>query len=133
MGWLFSFFGRIGRGRFWGGVAMQILMMVVFAGAAMAVQFAVAGPESLTATNELGEPQPQFSPVAMAILGVGYILVLWSSLAVAVKRAHDRGKSGWWILIMLVPIVGFIWWLVDLGILEGQEGPNKYGPDPQQA
>ena len=55
----------------------------------------------------------------------------WIYLAGSIKRAHDRGKSGWWILITLIPIAGFIWWLIDLGIFEGQKGPNKYGPDPR--
>ena len=56
---------------------------------------------------------------------------LWVYLAGSVKRAHDRGKSGWWLLLSLVPLVGAIWWLVDLGILEGEEGENRFGPDPR--
>jgi uncharacterized membrane protein YhaH (DUF805 family) len=84
--------------------------------------------------NELGQPQIDFTnPAAMPawiIYGVWLVLGLWWSLAVGVKRCHDRGKSGWWMLVTLIPIVGFIWWLVDLGILEGQEGENRWGPNP---
>jgi len=68
---------------------------------------------------------------AYIVYGVGSLLSLWIGLAVYVKRCHDRGKSGWWLLLMLIPFVGIIWWLVDLGILEGQQGANKYGPDPR--
>jgi len=51
-------------------------------------------------------------------------------LAVYTKRWHDRNKSGWWSLILLIPIVGPIWMLVELGFLRGTEGTNNYGPDP---
>jgi uncharacterized membrane protein YhaH (DUF805 family) len=51
-------------------------------------------------------------------------------LAVAAKRWHDRGKSGWWTLIVLVPFIGGIWMFVEAGCLRGTVGPNNYGPDP---
>jgi len=47
-----------------------------------------------------------------------------------VKRYHDRDKSGWWILILFIPLVGFIWFLIELGCLPGTPGPNRFGPDP---
>lgn len=65
-----------------------------------------------------------------AIYGLVSLLLLWPFLAVAIKRWHDRDKSGWWMLIILVPIVGVIWVLVELGFLPGTAGPNQYGPDP---
>jgi hypothetical protein len=46
------------------------------------------------------------------------------------KRYHDRDKSAWWILICLLPIIGGIWQLIELGCLRGTEGSNDYGPDP---
>jgi uncharacterized membrane protein YhaH (DUF805 family) len=60
-------------------------------------------------------------------------LSLWWYFAISVKRMHDRGRSGWWVLLMFLlsfVLIGSIWWLVDLGILEGEEGPNKWGPNP---
>lgn len=60
---------------------------------------------------------------------------LWSlatvipGLAVAIRRLHDIGKSGWWILIGLIPIVGVIW-LVVLYAKESQGEDNKYGSMP---
>ena len=55
---------------------------------------------------------------------------IYLALALYAKRWHDRDKSGWWSLIGLVPFIGAIWILVELGILEGTRGPNQYGPDP---
>lgn len=57
--------------------------------------------------------------------------LLWPAAAVAVKRLHDRGRSGWTYLFILVPIAGPIWFLIDAGCLDGNEGPNQYGPDPK--
>lgn len=57
--------------------------------------------------------------------------ILWVALANDVKRAHDRGKSGWFLLIALIPIVGGIWFSIELGFLLGTPGPNEYGKVPQ--
>jgi len=51
-------------------------------------------------------------------------------LAVAVRRLHDVGKSGWFYFIALIPIIGAIWLLV-LFCTEGQDGTNNYGTDPK--
>ena len=68
------------------------------------------------------------------ILGALFSLIaLWPSLAVYAKRWHDRGKSGWWTLIILIPIVGAIWMLVECGFLKGTDGANDFGADPVPA
>ncbi|MER7901141.1 DUF805 domain-containing protein [Streptomyces sp. NPDC096046] len=65
------------------------------------------------------------------ILGLIYSLaVLLPSLGVAVRRLHDTGRSGWWILIALIPLVGAIVLIVFLAS-EGKQEPNKYGPNPK--
>ncbi len=58
------------------------------------------------------------------------LALLYPGICIAIKRAHDRDKSGWWILIILIPLVGIIWYIVEFGCLRGTEGPNQYGPDP---
>ena len=65
------------------------------------------------------------------IVGFLYSLALLiPGIAVAIRRLHDTGKSGWWLLISLVPIVGVIVLIVFLAS-EGDPGPNEYGPpDP---
>lgn len=60
------------------------------------------------------------------------LAVLLPSLAVGVRRLHDTGRSGWWLLINLVPCVGWIVFLV-FAIQEGNAGDNAYGPDPKAA
>jgi uncharacterized membrane protein YhaH (DUF805 family) len=55
--------------------------------------------------------------------------LLIPSLAVGVRRLHDTDRSGWWLLIVLIPLVGAIVLLVFL-VLEGTKGDNRFGPDP---
>ncbi len=66
-------------------------------------------------------------------LGIIYSLaVLIPSLAVSVRRLHDTGRSGWWLLIGLVPILGWIVLLV-FAVQDSQPGANQYGPNPKGA
>jgi len=58
------------------------------------------------------------------------VIAIWVGLAIQIKRWHDRNKSGWWVLINLVPIIGPLWALVEVGFQRGTVGPNRYGPDP---
>ena len=58
------------------------------------------------------------------------VLLLWPAIAVSAKRWHDRDKSGWWVLLVLVPVVGWLWALFDNGFLRGTPGPNRFGPEP---
>jgi len=66
--------------------------------------------------------------------GLGLLSGLWSlivlipAIIVYIKRFHDRDKSGWWVLIGLIPIIGALWLLVELGFLKGTDGPNRFGP-----
>jgi len=64
------------------------------------------------------------------LLGTLYALVLLiPRLAVGVRRLHDVGKSGWMLLISLIPIIGAIWLLI-LFVADSNPGENKYGPNP---
>jgi uncharacterized membrane protein YhaH (DUF805 family) len=58
------------------------------------------------------------------------LATLIPSIAVAVRRLHDVGKSGFWYFIALIPLIGWIWLLVLL-CMEGQHGQNSYGEDPK--
>lgn len=73
------------------------------------------------------------SPMAFMGLQLVYgLAVIIPSIAVAVRRLHDIGKSGAWFFISLIPYIGTIWLLVLL-CLEGEEGENQYGADPKSA
>lgn len=108
---LFSFEGRIPRRIYWGytfGIYLALMLIII----AFDLMF---GPDS----------------DASAILTLlMYIPFLWMSLALQVKRWHDRDYSGWMILVGFIPIVGPIWSFVEVGCSRGTEGPNSYGADP---
>lgn len=55
-----------------------------------------------------------------------FIAWLWLQLATQVRRWHDRGKSGIWVLIKIIPVIGPIWALVELGFLPSV-GADPYG------
>ena len=107
-----GFSGRARRTEYW----MFVLFNIIFA--------IVAG----ILDNILG----------IAVPGVGYgplyglyvLAMLIPGLAVAVRRLHDTGKSGWMILIALIPLVGGIWLLVLLATDSSSE-ENEYGPNPK--
>ncbi|WP_347265748.1 DUF805 domain-containing protein [Paracoccus sp. (in: a-proteobacteria)] len=60
------------------------------------------------------------------------LAVLLPGLGVSVRRLHDIGRSGWWLLVILVPLVGWIVLLV-WHCTRGEGGPNRFGPDPLTA
>lgn len=93
----------------------------------------------------------RFHAIFFIIAGIVTIALIVSSIAVHIKRLHDRDKSGWWLLLFyLLPIIldGLdrmsgvplvfslpaaavsIWALVQFGFLRGTSGPNQYGPHP---
>jgi uncharacterized membrane protein YhaH (DUF805 family) len=119
---LFSFRGRINRAKFW----LAHLGVVVVEMIILAIVFSAAGLAS--ADFAQGKVDVGLGPsIIFAILAV---VVIWIGLALAVKRWHDRNKSAWWLLLPVVPVVGPIWAIVELGFLKGTTGPNSYGPDP---
>ena len=60
-----------------------------------------------------------------------YLAILIPTLAVVVRRLHDIGKSGWWICIGFIPLIGSIWLIVLLAT-DSQPGENQYGPNPKE-
>ena len=66
-------------------------------------------------------------PIAMLIVALGFII---PSIAVAVRRLHDTNRSGWWLLLGLIPLVNLV--LIYFYVVEGDRGPNQFGPDPKE-
>jgi uncharacterized membrane protein YhaH (DUF805 family) len=58
------------------------------------------------------------------------ILLIWVNLAIQIKRWHDLGKTGWWALVNLIPVIGWLIALIELGFVKGTAGPNRFGEDP---
>ena len=57
------------------------------------------------------------------------VLFILPSLSVCIRRLHDIGKSGWWYLLVLIPLVNLV--LIYVFILDSQPGVNQYGPNPK--
>ncbi|MEJ6636315.1 MAG: DUF805 domain-containing protein [Akkermansiaceae bacterium] len=110
---LFSFSGRVPRRIYWG---VTLLVTVVM----YAMMFGIFG------IDEEKEP----STIGLLIFLALLVPFFWISLAIGVKRWHDRDKSGWMTLVGMIPLVGPIWTLVECGCSRGTVGPNQYGPDP---
>ena len=116
MNMLFSFQGRIGRLQYWlttfGVIAFYVVVLMLL-GVSMSV-------DSTTA-------KPSLSSAALLIVCGTMIIGMWINLAAMARRYHDRNKSGWWFFICLVPIIGALWQLIELGFLSGTPGGNDYG------
>ena len=121
----FSFEGRIRRRTWLLGYVLPLIGISLL-GSALDIGFGFMSVVEV--------PTPDGFSYETQGVGVFSLLALvplfWGGLAGQVKRWHDRDKSGWWTLIALVPIIGGIWLLVELGILEGTRGANQYGSDP---
>jgi uncharacterized membrane protein YhaH (DUF805 family) len=107
-----NFTGRARREEYW----MFALFNFIFIIAIIAVSAGLSG-----ATE---------TPAFMALYFIYLLGIMIPSLAVAVRRLHDVGKSGWFYFIALIPFIGAIWLLV-LFVTEGDKGANQYGPDPK--
>ena len=110
-GSIFSFRGRIGRGRFWATILPLFLV-------SMGLNVAFA------ATGGRGEPA-----LLLFVAVVYFVFATWVAIATYVKRWHDLGMSGWMVLIMLIPFVNILV-LLYLGIAPGKAEPNRFGAAP---
>ncbi len=123
MNLLFGFSGRIGRAQWWL-AQLVVLVVIIFCAGAAGVVGARSGPVDPDAGLLGGAPL-----AILAIVLASVVLILWINLASCVKRFHDRGKSGFWVLIVLIPYIGQIWQVVECGFLAGTPGGNDYGGD----
>jgi uncharacterized membrane protein YhaH (DUF805 family) len=134
MSWLFSFNGRIPRLSYFGGIILlTVLTLIVYTAIALLVgmpQIPVTPPPGTPpAPTGASGPAPQVSIVPLLVMLPIWLLSTWAGFALAAKRFHDMGTSGWLSLLLLVPLVGFIVVLVLL-FKGGEPGSNQYGPAP---
>ena len=103
-----GFSGRARRTEYWMFVLFNVIITIVLQVISLAIQ-------------------------QVSILGAIYgLAVLIPGLAVGVRRLHDTGRSGWWLLIGLVPLIGAIVLIVFMAT-DGEPGDNAYGPNPKFA
>lgn len=114
---LFSFEGRIGRASYWIG---QILVGVLSLPAAYL--FFKASDWTLDWTK--------VDLQTWLIIAAMLAPITYMQFAIAGKRWHDRDKSAWWGCVFFIPFIGSIWYLLELGLLAGSKGDNRYGPPP---
>ena len=102
-----TFSGRARRKEYWLFVLFVVVVSLVANGIDMLLGFAELGP----------------------VYFIWGLVTLLPSLAVGARRLHDTGRSGWWLLLSLVPVLGWIV-LIVFFCIRGESGPNRFGPDP---
>lgn len=105
--WLYtSFKGRIGRKTFLLYFFLPFILLAVFAP---------------------NVPFHEMTIKDLILTVVMIVVILPCYCAGMAKRLHDRGQSGWWMLIAFIPLIGFLYTLIVMGILKGDETSNEYG------
>ena len=124
---LFGFNGRIGRGMWW--LAQVVGIPIIYlVGASLLVGLVAASPaETAQDLNIVLGASMIFILVAAFITGV------WINFSSTIQRYHDRGKSGFWSLMLFIPIIGPIWVIIECGFCSGEDGSNQWGPPPGAA
>lgn len=115
-----KFDGRATRSEYWYFILFYIILTFIV----VLLDTFVVNP-MLGATPE----QAVQGGILQVILALSLLI---PSIAVGVRRLHDIGKSGWWILVGLVPIIGALV-LIYFYVLDSQAGSNHYGPNPKGA
>jgi uncharacterized membrane protein YhaH (DUF805 family) len=122
---LFSFEGRINRGTFWKIILGSIVFVIGLGMLAAIVIPMLAGTETIPETRSEGAGGTIALLVAVLIYGAG----IWISFASGAKRWHDLDKSGWLVLLNIIPVIGFFTFLYT-GFAAGTEGDNRFGAAP---
>ena len=118
---LFGFQGRINRSMFW----LCALVVILFDLAIVALVSDWIHSQYLAA----GAPHRPGGAFVGAGFGLFIVfgLSLWMGLALKVKRAHDIGRSGWWLVVGLIPVYGWVVLIYFLGFKKGSARPNTFG------
>lgn len=122
-----QFSGRSRRKEYW----MFVLLVFIIYVIAMILD-SLLGFGTTTRYADLTETSAAagFHSTGGIITLLAMLALIVPSIAVAVRRLHDTDRSGWWILIGLIPLVGAIVLLV-FYCTDGTKGPNRFGPDPK--
>lgn len=118
---LFGFAGRIGRSTFWLLIVAVLLLdlaVAAFVSDWIHSEYLQSGIPHRPGGNVIG--------AGFALLVVG-VISAWAATGVMVKRAHDLERSGWWLLVGLIPVYGLARLIMDLGFLAGSSRRNRFG------
>lgn len=124
LGFFFDVFGRTRRRDFW------LFNLCLFAFYAFAL-----GAGDMAHGHAAFYGQLPLT-VMQTLLATDYGFILFAllqvvTIAVLIRRCHDRDLSGFWLLAALVPVLGWLWLFVELGLKAGTDGANDYGPSPK--
>ncbi len=108
------FTGRARRSEYWFFVLFSCLIVIALGAAGLYVAKLTGGPPTL----------------AEYLVDFFSLLIFIPSLAVSVRRLHDIGMNGWWVLLNFVPLGGLV--LIVLFCQDSQSGDNSYGPNPKE-
>jgi uncharacterized membrane protein YhaH (DUF805 family) len=106
-------FGRIGRGMWWSITVVQLTLSLCW-----------------LSYNGWDFHHPLEFPDMTLVANVVAYSITWLWWCACIKRFHDRGKSSFWLLAFIMPFVGLVWILVELGIRPGDRSENRFGPPP---
>ena len=129
-----EFSGRSRRKEYWSFALLIGLVYLVLGGIMLA-----GGVSMATLMDQTGAPAalgPLFY-VGAGLFGIFALAIIVPSIAVGIRRLHDRDMSGWWylgfIVASMIPVVGFLASIamIVLMFLPGTPGPNRFGPDPK--
>ncbi len=138
-----DFGGRSRRKEFWMFQLLNIVLMAVLAGPFIVSAFTASaaagtGPGADEAIAEaLLAGGMGLSMIGVMLYGIYALAALIPSIAVTVRRLHDRDMSGWWylglVVVGIIPLIGFVASIAYLVImfLPGTDGDNRFGPDPK--
>jgi uncharacterized membrane protein YhaH (DUF805 family) len=113
-----DFNGRATRSEYWYFVLFYFILSVI----ARVIDIMLVNPQ-LTLS-------PEAAQQGTVITGLFSLALLLPQIAVSIRRLHDIGKSGWWYLLILVPIIGWLI-LIYFYIQDSQLGSNVYGSNPK--
>lgn len=139
---LFSFKGRVNRKLYWQFHLVKFLVsnLALMFLCSEAIGYLSQDPDAFTklvayatqveaqASMTLSEQMRGAFDQILGLSMILYYIFLLPTLAVDVKRMHDRDKAWYWVLIQFIPLIGLVWFMIEAGALPGTEGPNRFGP-----
>jgi uncharacterized membrane protein YhaH (DUF805 family) len=124
-----QFSGRSRRKEYW--FFFLFLLIVSMVLMALDSMLGLGGSTSRDFERSATGVSASYYSSAGILTGIFFLATFIPNLAVAIRRLHDIDKSGWWLLIGLVPLIGWIV-LIVFYLTDGTRGPNRFGPDPKE-